>query len=431
MSTMDDVLATIDSELARGNLGAAVGLLRANAEQLPLDRVAGVLARAGEAAGFADLVAAAQAAVAQPDDPSVLYQLGYACIERGVAPVAVPILATALALVPGALPIIDELVVAYEQSHRYQDAVAVLEANEAVLRDWPERYLLAFNALMSGDVEKARATSARLSTPDSNWAPARDRLAAMLDRADRIGQVEAPPLRTWHYILNASVLATTSPYGFDEGMNGRYAFLQDSTANCAATLARLRAVRPAVSSVCLLPDRSSRILGLAAARLLELPAQPWPSTVEGSVPDGAVPDGAVIVAYDLSAVDRDILAALRNRAPGSVLVEHATCWTDPPPVAADFVGLLRQHVIPPWGPQLVAEPDGPVRQAEPDLRPAEELAEEIVASAAGLAPDPEARPDDTIEHLVAFVDALAGSWPATGPRDRMWSPGPVPSAYFL
>src|SRR5690606_307113 len=116
--------------------------------------------------------------------------------------IAVPILVTALALAPGTLPIIDELVTAYEDSYRYQDAVAVLEANEAVLRDWPERYLLAFNALMSGDVDKARHWATRLSTPDSNWAPARDRIAGMLDRADRISQVEAPPVRTWHYVLN-------------------------------------------------------------------------------------------------------------------------------------------------------------------------------------------------------------------------------------
>jgi len=423
---MDDVLAKIDDALAQGNLGEAIGLLRANAERVPLDRLAAILERAAAATGFDDLARAARAVVARPDDPTGLYQLGYACIERGIAPVAVPVLAAALARAPGALPIIAELAIAYEISHRYHDAVAVLEANEPVLRAWPERYLLAFNALMSGDVAKARHWAARLSPPDSAWAPARQRLAGMLDRAEVLDRVGAPPLRLWHYVLNASVLATISPYGFDEGMNGRYAFLQDTAANCAATLTRLRAVLPGASSVCLLPDRSSRILGLAAARLLELPAQPWSSDV-----DGAVPDGAVIVAYDLSAVDGDILAALRNRAPGSVLVEHATCWTNPPPIAADFVGLLRQHVIPPWGAHLVASPDGQVRRSEPDTRPAEEVADDIAQAAFDRPPDPDARPDDSVEHLVAFVGALAGTWPATGPRDRMWSPGPVRSSYFF
>ena len=423
---MDDVLTRIDNDLAQGNVGQAISQLRAHAEQVPLDRLAGFLARAAEAAGFADLVEAARAVGARPEDPTALYRLGYACIERGISAIAVPILATALAQAPGTLPIIDELVTAYEESYRYDEAVAVLEANEAVLRDWPERYLLAFNALMSGDLGKARHWAARLSTPDDQWTHAHDRITGMLARADQVARVAAPPVRTWHYVLNASVLATVSPYGFDEGMNGRYAFLQDTVANCAATLTRLRAVRPGASSVYLLPDRSSQILGLAAARLLGLPARPWPSDV-----DDAVPDGAVVVAYDLSAVDRSILAALRNRTPGSVLVEHASCWTDPPPVAADFVGLMYQHVVPPWGAQLVASPEGQVRRGEPDTRPAEELADDIAAAAGHLTPDPETRPDDTVEHLVAFVDALASAWPATGLRDRMWSPGPVRSSYFF
>src|SRR5690606_24044164 len=119
---------------------------------------------------------------------------------------------------------------------------------------------------------------------------------------------------------------------------------------------RLRSVLPGAAAVCVLPDRSSQILGLAAARLLELPARPWPSDM----------DNAVIVAYDLSALDRDILAALRDRAPGSVLVEHASCWTEPPLVAADFVGLLHQYVVPPWGERMVVAPGAEVQRSAPD-----------------------------------------------------------------
>lgn len=420
VSGVDEEMASIDEHLTRGDIGAAIRLLRGIADQLPPDRLAAFLERAATASGFDDLAQAARGVVAHPDNPNDLYQLGYACIERGISRIAVPVLVAALALAPGSLAVIDELVTAYEDAFRYHDAVAVLEANEPVLRDWPERYLLAFNALMSGDVEKARHWSARLSTPDSQWAPARQRLAAMLERTTLVGPLDGQSLRSWHFVLNASVLATLSPYGFDDGMNGRYAFFQDSVASCAATLDRLRAVRPDASAVCLLPDRSSQILGLAAARLLEVPARPWPSDL----------DNAIVVAYDLSAVDPAILRALRERAPGSVLVEHASCWTDPPPVAADFVGLLHQHVVPPWGERLVAGPGEEVRRTEPDSRPAAELADGIVAFASTLPPDPDTRPDDTVAHLVAFVRGLEGAWPATGPRDRMWSPGPVPSSYF-
>lgn len=418
VSSVDEVLTSIDDHLSGGDVPGAVRLLQFHAEQVPLDRLAAVLDRAGTATGFDDLAQAARDVVAQPDDPARLYHLGYACIERGIARTAIPVLAAALAMAPGALPIIDELVTAYEDTHRYGDAVAVLEANESVLRDWPERYLLAFNALMSGDVAKARHWADRLSPPDQTWAPARRRIAGMLDRAGRVGPLDARSLRPWHFVLNASVLATLSPYGFDDGMNGRYAFLQDTMAGCATTLARLRPFVGTASSVTVLPDRSSHILGLAAGRLLDLPTRPWPSDM----------DNAVIVAYDLAAVDRAILVALRERAPGSILVEHASCWTNPPPVAADFVGLMHQTVIEPWGEQLIAPPGEGVQRTEPDTRPAEEVAGEIVAAQAR--DDAEALPDDTAEHLAAFVRGLGDAWPATGPRDRVWSPGPVPSSSF-
>jgi len=418
VSSVDDVLGRIDESLARGDVGDAINLLRHNAERMPVERVASVLERAAAATGFDDLAQAARAVVADPDNPTDLYRLGYECIERGISRIAVPVLIAALEKAPGSLPAIGELVTAYEDSYRYRDALAVLEANEPVLRDWPERYLLAFNALMSGDVAKARHWAGRLSTPERDWEHARRRIAAMLERADRVGPLDARSLRPWHFVLNASVLATISPYGYDDGMNGRYAFMQDSVANCATTLIRLRSVFGA-SAISLLPDRSSQILGLAAGRLLDLPTRPWPSDMEG----------AVVVAYDLSAVDHAVLTALRDRAPGSVLVEHATCWTTPPPIAADFVGLLHQRAVEPWGERLLAPEGGPVRRSEPDARPAEEIADEIVAAAAAP-PDPETRADDTAEHLVAFVRGLNGAWPATGPRDRMWSPGPVGSSYF-
>jgi hypothetical protein len=241
----------------------------------------------------------------------------------------------------------------------------------------------------------------------------------MLDRVAYVGPLDRRSLRPWHFVLNASVLLTLSPHGYDEGMNGRYAFVQDDARMCASTLTRLRAVLPGVSSVSLLPDRSSAILGLAAGSLLDLPTRAWSSDV----------DDTVIVAYDLSAIEPSVLSALCERRPGSVLVEHASCWTSPPPVAADVVGLLHQRNIEPWGPRMIAPPDGsPIRYKDPDARPTEEVAADIVAA---VRADEELAPGDTLEDLTQFVRGLGDAWPATGPRDRMWSPGPVPSSRFF
>jgi hypothetical protein len=184
---------------------------------------------------------------------------------------------------------------------------------------------------------------------------------ACLDRRD---------LRGWHYVLTCGVLASLSPYGFDAGMTGRWAYVSDTLEGCAAALARLKLILDAAGtapqSVTLLPDRSSRILGAAAAAVLGLPATDFDP--------GKPAANSLVVAYDLTQTDPDAIAALRDRAPGQVLFERATCWTDPPRVTADVTGLLGQTVIPPWAGQLRRLDDGTAGHGPADDRPVEAVA---------------------------------------------------------
>jgi len=41
---------------------------------------------------------------------------------------------------------------------------------------------------------------------------------------------------------------------------------------------------------------------------------------------------SLVVAYDLTKTDPDAVAALRERVPGQILFERATCWTSPVPL---------------------------------------------------------------------------------------------------
>jgi hypothetical protein len=161
--------------------------------------------------------------------------------------------------------------------------------------------------------------------------------------------------------------------------------------------------------VALLPDRSSRILGLAAARFFDLPTREY----EPGLRD------VLVVAYDLNEVTEDAVASLHERARGQVLFEHATCWTDPPGVSADVSTLLQQRTIAPWEPQLTADGRG-----EADERPAEVIAADILGAEASADCSVDADAD-----FVAFVRAAAASW-LSGPRDRVRSAGPVRSAKF-
>ncbi|MFB8118638.1 hypothetical protein ACFC51_22515 [Streptomyces sp. NPDC055962] len=425
-------LAAAWDRLDEGDVPGALRALR-QVPAAPLEQVASVVGCAAEASGFGDLAEAAGALARHPGRVQSLYDYGYACVERGVPYLAIPALREALRLAPGSAGLLRELVSAYEREGRHRDAADVLLAHEDGLVDWPDRYLLIFNAVLAGDLELARLHHGRLGAPDEDrWLGARDRQNRMLERAAGAGSVSAldvTDLRGWQYVMGGTVLGTLSPFGFDAGMTGRYAWTQDSRELCLHGLLRLRAVLAAGEvrprSVSLLPDRGSRILGLAAAEVLGLPALPFEAGREDTV----------VIAHDLDGTARadgggEVVMQLFDRAPGQVLHEHASCWTDPPAVAADSVTFLYQSVVAPWGARLMPGEDGEMAFGEPDTRPEAEIAAEIVAAD----PKPEegdgATPSDSDEVLAAFVAGVRGTW-LRGDRAGLHSAGPVSSSRFL
>ncbi|MFB4309290.1 tetratricopeptide repeat protein [Actinomadura sp. GTD37] len=408
--------------LENGDLAGLIRHLRFNADGMELREIARLMEGAAELSGFDDMRDAARA-MAREQEPQQLYDFGYACVERGIAFLAIPALRRAVELMPDEPVLVMELVSALERENRHAEAVAALEPRIDSLEPWPARYLLAYNALFSGDVDRAERVAERLPAPeDRQWLPARDRLARMIARAGAVRAVaplDARDLRGWHFTLAGSFLATVSPYGFEDGMTGRFAYMSDGFEMCRRSLDRLRLVLDAAerrpASVGLLPDRSSMILGLVAARLFGLPAEPFAP---------GRPD-ALVIAYDLNETE---VEGLRERAEGQVLFEHASCWTDPPVVSADVTGFLHQIVKPPWGERLRMSPGGEAETLPPDERPQEELAAEIVRAVPEAVEDDGAPPDPD-EVLAAMVGAVRGHW-LTGPRDTPSSPGPVPSSRF-
>ncbi|MER5640412.1 hypothetical protein ABT095_26120 [Kitasatospora sp. NPDC002227] len=431
--------------LEAGDPQGSMRKLRSAADRLPPAEIAPLVAELAKGAGFKDLAEASTALAAGPGEADRLYTYGYACVERGVDALAVPALREALRVVdqppaapvrtglfrrkarpaqqPGLRKVLLELVSALEGCERHAEALAVLREHDDRLADWPDRYLTVYNAVMSGQLGLAREVYDGLSAPEDVWVGPGERVGRMLARAAALPPAGDKDLRGWHYVLTGGLLTTLSPHGFDQGMTGRWAYLQDDFGHCRYGLERLLAVLAATgrkpAAVGLLADRGSRALGLAAARLLGVPAEPYlPGT----------PD-VLVVAYDLNECDPAVVAQLNERAPGELLFEHATCWTDPPGVSADISTLLGQIVNAPWEPGLQFGEDGEAREGGPDERSAEELAEAILAAApeapegdGGTPPDP----DDT---LTAFAARATGR-PAEGPRDPIRSAGPVRSSRF-
>lgn len=416
-----------------GDLPGAIRQLRAGGEDAPAGDVALVVERAATMAGFDDLKAAAGALAGSPADAEALYRFAYACVERGLPFLAVPPLREVLRQHPGALGPLRELVSAYEREGRHREAVDALLAHESGLADWPDRYLLVFNALMAGDLPLARGRHAGLADPeDPMWRPAQARQRRMLERAasaERISPLDGTDLRGWSYVAGGTVLGTLSPYGFTAGMTGRYAWLQDTHEQCLRGLLRLRAAveaaRLSPRSVSLLPDRSSRILGMAAAGLFGLPAEPFSPGREDTL----------VIAYDLNALAGTdegpaLLGQLHERTPGQVLHEHASSWTDTPVVTPDSVCLFQQSVVAPWEARLGQVADGVVEKTAPDDRPAAEIAADITAAAPTLDEGDGDTPADPDEAFGAFVTAVRDTW-LRGPRDRVHAPSAVRSSRFV
>jgi hypothetical protein len=394
-------------------------------EPAALERVLGVFARIAAELGSEDLAEQVERAQTELDDPETLFALGYALVEHHVGGLAAAALFCADAVAPATPAIIGELCAALEATGDNREALCVLEERrEVVEASFHFRYLRVFNALLAGDVGCAERHFDALGALDEDGqAPMRERLAGMLRRAHRVRDLSGlgpRDLRGWHFAITGGLVTHLSPHGLDAGMNGRYAFVQDSFALCREGLERLalcvEALELAPSRVLAMPDRSSQILARAAAERLGLGLASWsPNAGAG-----------LVVAYDLAAIEASRLHALVEHRPGQHLFAHALCFTSPPPLVPDLCTLFHQFVREPWGERLqVTNVDA--GRVGPDERSEEALAELILD--APLQAD--ALADSAT--MAAFAHAVApdsAARQATGVRERWWGEGPVKSNRF-
>jgi hypothetical protein len=314
------------------------------------------------------------------------------------------------------------------------EACRLLQARPAVLqRNYMSRYLLAFNAIMSGDLETPRGLLPSLQQePYEHRDEFAGRIASMLACADAIkgvSSLDQQDLRGWHYVLTGALLLHLSPHGFDEGMNGRYAFVQDTLALCLEGIQRLEAVLGemgiSVPRVFALPERGSAILAQALAQRLQVPLVPW--SEEGQTEPG------LIAAYDLSVLEVPTLVSITPHRPGQILWSHAACWTKGFPLAADFTTFLYQVNHAPWESQMRVDPETrEIVNSEPDTREVAIIAAELLQTRI----EQEALQD--LPKLQALTQTVTGAHGSAitaglrteGRRQRLWDSSPVKSSRF-
>lgn len=389
-----------------------------------------VFGRIAEALEAGKLPRLAERVRLDPSDPDALYDLGYELIEYDLNRVAATVLARAADQRPGEVRILTELTCAFERSGDHKEACRVLAARPALIESsFLCRYLLAFNAVMTGDLATPREHLPALkASTDEAYDGMADRIEGMLRRADLVQSVTAldgDDLRGWQYVITGSLLLHLSPFGFDEGMRGRYCWIQDNANLCREGLARLRTVLESLDAVpprvLALADRDSRVLAEATAQLQQLPLENWPE-------EGGDERAGLVVGYDLRLVPAEQLGTLRAHRPGQILWTQATEWTAGFPITSDLTTLMHQTVTPPWGPRLVIDPETKeATSGEGDDGPLEAIARRMLAAEL----EEDALSD--LESLVALARAARselGFLRGTGKRHRQWECSPVPSNRF-
>ncbi len=310
-----------------------------------------LLPRLGKALG-ADWRKTMEKAGKKPLDHVVALKVGGDLMDEGRFGLASVLLRAAHQQRPRNPEILGELVMCLEELGRNREARTVLEqADPALLAESFElRYLLAFNTLMTADLEGA---GERLQALEDEGDPDLDALAqeleAMLERAealDGVSPLDANDLRGWHLVVNAAVLLhvdTTEPR-----LKGRLGKGQDSVELWRAGLAGVKAALNAWGmdppKVFHAPDAQSALLGRAAGAVLQRPVAVLPE-------HGTLEPGLVVVC-DVETLPDATADALQWHRAGQVLWVHASPWTREPGWTPDLVTVLHHSTEP-----LLAAPE--------------------------------------------------------------------------
>jgi len=371
----------------------------------------------------------------QPVNVETLYNAAYDMYEEQLYGVAANLLLRANELTPDQPYILSELSSNFEELMDNHVALELLRDSNVAEHDALCCYLVGFNALMCGELDEALNALSRLNFFEINDDVSAyiETLESSLERADAIRSVcklDKQNLTGWHMVINAGVLLHESPHGYDEGMSGRYCYLQDSYGLIQEGIIRLRLILEAggvpIHRVVSAADRSSQIIALAAATMLDVPFEIWqPSDTQPGL----------VVIYDLKAVDDEIWKHLSRHHPGQILWVHANCWTSSPnQFTPDVMTMQYQTNFSPWDGGTMTLDPGTNESAvsEADTASEQEIAKRIVDS--GIRDDSVSR-NESLEAMIKTIKAVqgnaaAGIFRSQHRRSRQRKGSPVKSNFF-
>jgi hypothetical protein len=409
-----DLFSSAAALLDAGMAGAALDTLAPafddpHALEPELPRVLELLARSFALLNARTLETACRDAARDVTDAEALHRLGFQLVEHKRPVMAVAMLSFAHSRAPRNPAIIEELVAALELVGRYDEARRYLA--DAALPGFLPGYLLAFNTLMSGDIEGARRRFADLKPGNADELFMHGRLDRMFQRIRAIETVSSfgpSDHRAWHFALTGGVLLHVAPA--DRGLDGGYASLEDSNELCHEGIKRLVSVLDAWAlhppEVLYFDNPDSERFGLACADALGVPAS------KALIPDRP----CLFVAYGLASIIPEVRQALAAHLNGIMIYSHASLHTTEQPITTDFTTLHYASLVSPWNRHTIF----PWREGLPTSAPtasAHELAQDILATPVTA----DALQD--LPQLVALARACrscAAALRTEGTREKQW-----------
>ena len=372
-----------------------------------------------------------------PNDVDALYDLAYILYEKSAHSIAATFLSRANKIKPQDEKIISELVVNLEFMMLNQEACTILsEAKKLLETSEFCRYQLGFNRIMTGNIDETEKLTLTIQdSQDKDIQFMAKSLKGMINRVSALKKsrpLDNTDLRGWHMVLNGSILLHLSPYGIDDGMYGRYAYISDSYSLCRHGIDRVKCVLEAakieVPSILSLPDRSSQILAMATSEIFEKPHKIWDEV--------DINTKGLIVAYDLNEIYSDeIILDITDHRIGQILWAHASCWTYTFPYAPDITTYLYQQNNSPWGGgQMVYNKNSKrIETSEINKSEEEDLSQQIIRA------ERDHNYIDDLDDLIAMVKSLnlinseskPGIFRTTGRRIHQRVGSPVLSNRFM
>jgi len=334
---------------------------------------------------------------------------------------------------------IAEISVNLENLMLHKDAAEFLKKHQYQHSDsFFINYLLCFNLIMSGQWKDTRLDINALNklVDDENDQYKMEVIQGFLSRTKALAgsnKMDLKDLSAWHTAINGGALLNISPYGFNEGMNGRYAMIQDSYELCMTSILKVEKLligtEKNITTVAFFPDRSSEVLATAAGLHLGLP----------TIPLTKAGDNTLVVVYSTQVqMSEEQLIFFRDHRPNQVFWEHASNWLSPFPFCPDISSYLCQFNTAPWEEKNSIDPKSrETIKVSADKAKASELAKKILAcsSQKNILNPKDIKGQKSTEDIILANKKLPetflpGLLRKTGLRHQFHKGSPVTSSYF-